>query len=1103
MRFGKLFLVALGIMVLIPAAASAQSQFAGNVTDDTGGALPGVTVTAASDVLIEGQRIAITDGTGQYQMIDLRPGAYLLTYELPGFGTQVRDGVTLPSDITVTLDVVLAVGAVEETITVSGESPIVDIQQVERTEVLSREVLESIPTGNSLYSFGTLVPGIRTSLPDIGGARAMEQVLMYGNGAGGMDTTVLVDGMQVNAAIGNGAYQQYFNPQMSSETSFTTSGSNADTQRGGIRVNMVPRDGGNTFSGAGYFGGSHRSWQTSVWNPRLGELGVQSREQGDEVDGAPRVDRIYDMNSSLGGPIFRDKLWFFGSLRDWSTDLVVLNSFYRDGVTPGVDDNRLTSGLLRLTWQANSRNKMSAYLDRVRKVRHHEHVTGQDIETAARKRRPILYYTAGTKWTSTLTNRMLAEVGLSFNGEVYPFGYQPGVEQTKPPNDMFYTCTATPCFPEVGSARHLAQTAGGHPWYGGPNGVFLGKNDQRLLGLDYDANLGGSQVNYPFKQNIIASLSYVTGSHNVKVGFENSWSRATQVRDSNGHMRLNYNNEPNPWGHTLPWMVPTSSYNANNVSQGTATGLIGTPNAVGLFNDPARSRVNVDDDFGIYAMDSWTIDRLTLNYGLRADVATSSIPPWELGAGRWVGARSLTADDVIQIPRFGPDFSPRISVAYDAFGNGKTALKFGWNRYVNAYGTSHPGRWQPASLQTDTREWFDYTLNADGTSPAGCLDTPAGASCPNPYGTNGDNIPQEWEIEPTSNPNFGTINTRSAPADDLSRGYNDLLTFGIQQEVRPGLSVTAEWRRRSFRNPEWYDNLTRDFDDYSPVEVQMPLPYRGNYTLYNIDNAVRVMAADGIQENYTGEFKSRYTGFELSFQGRIQGGGTVFGGWSVDTPGTSWFSGGGLLDNCPRARAEQDNPNSLRYCNQFAYPTPYRHEFKVSGTYPLPWYDLQLAGAFIANAGGYAGSSMTETRYTHRWNGDNARYLPPFYTEQNCMAPTCVLGERISTVANGGTIPATWGTSTGGYTFQLMPSHSVKFPPYWIQADLSLGKVFDLGNRVRWEVRIEGFNLTNAGFERDTRSRNGTVVGNQFGTFESVSNINNGRIMRLSTTARW
>ena len=302
MKFGKLLAVMLGILIMVPVAASAQSALAGRVDDNTGGALPGVTVEASSPALIEGSRIAVTDGTGQYTIIDLRPGTYTMTYTLPGFGTQVRDEVQLPSDVTVNLDIVMSVGAVEETITVSGETPVVDVQQVERTEVLSRETLEAIPTGNSLYSFGTLVPGIRTSLPDIGGARAMEQVLMYGNGAGGVDTTTLVDGMQVNSSIGNGAYQMYFNPQMNAETSFTTSGAGADTQRGGIRINMVPKDGGNNFSGTAFFGGSHRDWQSSVWNPRLGDLGVASREQGDARDGAPRIDRVYDLNMSLGGP---------------------------------------------------------------------------------------------------------------------------------------------------------------------------------------------------------------------------------------------------------------------------------------------------------------------------------------------------------------------------------------------------------------------------------------------------------------------------------------------------------------------------------------------------------------------------------------------------------------------------------------------------------------------------------------------------------------------------------------------------------------------------------------------------------------------------------
>ena len=616
-------LVALACIALLPAAAAAQSALAGQVSDNTGGVLPGVTVEAASPALIEGSRVVITDGTGQYTIIDLRPGTYSLTFTLPGFGTQVRDELILASDVTMAIDVAMSVGAVEESVTVSGASPVVDIQQAERTEVLTRETLEAIPTGNSLYSFGTLVPGIRTSLPDIGGARAMEQVLMYGNGAGGMDTTVLVDGMQVNSAIGNGAYQMYFNPQMNAETSFTTSGAGADTQRGGIRVNMIPKDGGNQFSGTGFFGGSHRDWQSSVWNKRFGELGVQSTAQGDARDGVPRIDRVYDLNASLGGPIVQDKLWFFGSIRDWSTDLIVLNSFFRDG-SPGKDDNRLTSGLLRLTYQATERNKFSAYIDRIRKVRFHEHGEGDDIETASQKRRPILYYTAGTKWTGTLSNRVLAEVGFSVNGEVYPIGYQPEVQQTRPSN--LVGCFATPCFPAVGSAQHTIQTATGDPWYGGPNGVWTSARDARLGFDEYNSNRA-STVNSPFKQNVIGSVSYVTGSHNIKVGFETSWSRETVTRFSNANLFQQYGDDPNPFGITLPWIGAESNRAEQNLAEGLAPGLIGDPTNVTILNDPTISRVEVDYDTGFYAQDTWTIDRLTLNYGARLDMADIRMPP--------------------------------------------------------------------------------------------------------------------------------------------------------------------------------------------------------------------------------------------------------------------------------------------------------------------------------------------------------------------------------------------------------------------------------------------------------------------------------------------
>lgn len=1100
MQLRKLLFVALGALVLLPAAASAQSQFAGNVQDDTGGALPGVTVTAASTALIEGSRLAVTDGTGQYQIIDLRPGTYTLTFELPGFGTQVRNEVNLPSDVTISIDVVLAVGSLEESITVSGETPTVDIQQAERVEVLTAEVLQAIPNGGSLYSFGTLVPGVRTSLPDIGGARAMEQVLMYGVGAGGMDTTTLVDGMQVNSSIGNGAYQMYFNPQMMTETSFTTAGAGADTQRGGIRVNMVPKDGGNTFSGMAYFGGSHRSWQSSVWNKRLGELGVASKAQGDARDGAPRIDRVYDLNTSLGGPIVKDKLWFFGSLRDWSTDLVVLNSFDREG-NPGLDDNRLTSALMRLTYQANSRNKFSAYLDRIRKVRAHEHFEGTDLSTAAWKRRPILYYTGAAKWTGTLSNRVLAEFGFSLNGEVYPRGYQPGIEQQSPAN--LFVCASTPCFPgEMSGAQftnQLGSGAGGSSWYGGPGGEFIHSTDNRLNNMQFGA-ASNSEIHYPFKWNYIGAVSYVTGSHNVKVGFEHSWSYEAVSRFHNANVTRVFGDQPNPFGNILPWMDADSPEASTNLARGTAPGLYGDPRSVTVYNDPTLDRVDVGYDTGFYAQDSWTIDRLTLNYGARIDIADAHIPPIVKLQGRFTNSVDFgdTAlfPNPVDFPSFGPDFSPRLSAVLDAFGNGKTALKFGFNRYVNAFGLTFPQRYQPALRDQESRLWNDITLGENGLLPAGCA--LSGVGCPNPYGTNGDNIPQDWEIGLPARLGFGVRET-DRPGEGYGRGYQDLLTFGVQQEVRPGLSVSAEWRRRWFKNVENQDNILRDFSDFSRIDVVAPLPYVGTIPIYNIDPAMRALFEE-VDRNFEGEgYRNEYTGFELSFQGRLDGGGSVFGGWTVDSPGTNWFAGGGRGNNCPLQNEHENNPNGLRFCDAFAFPQPFRNEFKIAGNYPLPWQDLMVAGTIIANAGGYQGATIPETQNITRTSNT---YRAPFYTADNCTG-SCVLGQSIITNANGGVVSPTVGLSTSDHTHTLLPGNSVKFPPYWIQMDASIGKTFEVGDRVRMEARMEGFNLTNAGFEVFSRSTRGTAVGRQSGIFEHAGNINNGRIMRLSISTRW
>src|SRR3954467_3012656 len=241
--------IAAGLFLLAPAAAHAQSTLTGIVKDATGAVLPGVTVEAASPVLIEKTRSVVTDASGGYRIVDLRPGVYTLTFTLPGVSTIQREGLELPANFTMTVNSDLRVGALEETVTVAGTSPTVDVQTTTRSQVLSRDALDAIPTGRTIQGMGQLITGVSLNIPDVGGSRAMQQTYMSTHGLGAAQTTVQVDGLMVNGLDGDGAVQNYFNSSMSQEMVYTTSGASADVSGGGVRLNMIPRDGGNRFSG--------------------------------------------------------------------------------------------------------------------------------------------------------------------------------------------------------------------------------------------------------------------------------------------------------------------------------------------------------------------------------------------------------------------------------------------------------------------------------------------------------------------------------------------------------------------------------------------------------------------------------------------------------------------------------------------------------------------------------------------------------------------------------------------------------------------------------------------------------------------------------------
>ena len=198
------------LLLLAPVTAFAQSAISGLVRDTSGAVMPGVTVEVASPVLIEKVRSAISDDSGRYTIVDLRPGTYSVTFTLEGFNTYKQEGLELPANFTATVNAEMRVGALEESVTVTGAAPIVDVQNTQRQVVLNRELMDSVPTARSYSGLASLMPGVRMSNTDVGGNQQMEQIYMTVNGSRQTDTTVQVDGMNLNSLMNDGQVQAYF-----------------------------------------------------------------------------------------------------------------------------------------------------------------------------------------------------------------------------------------------------------------------------------------------------------------------------------------------------------------------------------------------------------------------------------------------------------------------------------------------------------------------------------------------------------------------------------------------------------------------------------------------------------------------------------------------------------------------------------------------------------------------------------------------------------------------------------------------------------------------------------------------------------------------------
>jgi hypothetical protein len=742
-RVAPLLLVVCSLL-LLPSAVSAQSAFSGIVRDVSGAVLPGVNVEVTSPVLIERARTVVTDTTGRYTITDLRPGTYKLTFTLEGFATFVREGVELAGNTTAPINAELKVGALEESVTVSGQSPLVDVQNAQRTQVIDRDVIDALPTTRNMQSVGAIIPGVKLSRPDVGGSQGMEQTYMRTHGADDRHTSMQVDGMSVNSSMGDGNIQAYNDDALAQQVVFQTSALPAEVAAGGVRVNLIPKDGGNTVKGGGFFGGTASGWQANNLTDDLRARGFKFRNF---------VDHVQDFNFNIGGPLKKDRLWYFSTVRHVSVDEGVGNSFYPadysdiQGIDhkagdPSIQHQYVRDVLLRLTYQANQKTKISSYFERIWKHKDPELLSGYNPITASDIRDPkhALYYVGQAKLTSTLTNRLLLEAGYSTNIERLSQRYQAAIE------DIAAQPFTTAWYRQV---THSA--ANGNVWGAAP---------------------GGSTGTYPDRKVISAALSYVTGSHSLKTGAQ--WSFGV---DGNSQIRT---------GDLVQNYLDATG---KSCTEGVLDSCV--PNTVTVYNTPARYFEYVNYDLGLYAQDTWTMKRLTISPGFRFDTFNAESQGGCRSAGRFVPA--FCRDDAPDQPNWS-DFSPRMSAVYDLFGDTKTAIKGSVSKYMLPWSGGWAKRYDPFTTVTDVRNWRD--LNGDDVAQ----DSEIGASGNANFGVStgraaDPDLRREYNVETTLG-----VQHQLLPRLAVFAGYFHR-HFYNQEAQRNPLLTAADWTPFQVANP--------------------------------------------------------------------------------------------------------------------------------------------------------------------------------------------------------------------------------------------------------------------------------------------------------------
>ncbi len=642
-------LAALTFVVLVPAVAHAQlgASLAGVAKDSSGAVLPGVTVEVSSPALIEKVRTAVTDGSGVYRVVDLRPGTYAVSFGLAGFNTVRRENIELSGTATTTVNADMRVGSLQETVTVTGEAAIVDVQSSSRQRVIDREVVDFIPSSRTQQSITALIPGMSATQlthQDVGGQAGDRMTDFSIHGSKVDDQRQMVNGLSIGG-VARAGQATSTPPSMTAmaEVTIDTSGVDASQPTGGVRINFIPREGGNRYSGTLFLTGANSSMQASNYTDELAARGLRS---------IGKLKKVIDFNPGFGGPIKRDKLWFYFSLRDNPTENYIAGGYYNlnanrpdlwtyepDLSRPAINDYDFRNQAVRLTWQATPKHKIAGRYDNMYRCTCPSIASSSTSPEAAADFvfKPIADKTV--EWTGAFSNRLLME-GIVFHHQAR---WRNSISELVDP------------------------------------GMIPVTEQNPLPGYPSSYRSRTSNHNFTPNWRTRFSMSYVTGSHAFRTGINHGWSTTRSNTSSN---------------HPV-------SYRLSG----------GIPNQLTLNSYPVDIWTGIGGDGGVFAQDKWTVSRLTLNLGVRYDYFLSAAPETHFGPAPLLPDRDVTFPRTPLLSWH--DVTPKLGAAYDLTGNGKTAVKVSINKYVAGQAGGGLANVGPANnvVTTTTRNWTDANRN--------------------------------------------------------------------------------------------------------------------------------------------------------------------------------------------------------------------------------------------------------------------------------------------------------------------------------------------------------------------------------------------------------